>query len=316
MRSAIPAFVGVHPILITPFHDDEQPDLESLAHMVSKMAEMGVDGLTILGVLGEANRITDSERERIIRTAVQAAAGRLPIIVGTSHGGTAATAALSRQAEALGAAAVMLTPSREPVPNEARIIQYFQRVAEAISIPIVAQDHPASTQVHMAVPLLLRLVAEIPRIGCLKAEALPSPQRVTALLAGMTTRRVPILSGLGGLYGLYDLERGSHGFMTGFAFPELLQALTGAARTQDWERAWCIYRKALPLIVFEQQPGLAIRKELYRLRGLTASNRVRHPGASVDGETARRLADVLARTFGGMDITRPIDVDIWLATSG
>lgn len=313
MSPAAPAFVGVYPILITPFHDDEQPDLDSFARIVETMADMGVDGVTILGVLGEANRVTDAERERIIRTAVQAAAGRLPIIVGTSHGGTAATTALSRQAEALGAAGVMVTPSREPVPNEARIFEYFQQVAEAITIPIVAQDHPASTQVHMSVPLLLRLVAEIPRIACLKAEALPSPQRVTALLAGMTARRVPILSGLGALYGLFDLERGSHGFMTGFAFPELLQVLTGAAQAGDWERAWAIYRRALPLIVFEQQPGLAIRKELYRLRGLTGSNRVRHPGATIDGETARRLRDMLARTFGGMDITRPVDVDAWLA---
>ena len=310
------SFEGVFPILVTPFDEEENLDLFSFARLVGAMADMGVDGVTILGVLGEADRLDDGERDQLIATAIESAAGRIPVIVGTSHRGTAATCALSRRAESLGASGVMVTPTREPTPNAEKIFQYFQKVADSISIPIVAQDHPASTQVHMPIELLLRLVEEIPAVACLKAEAMPSPPRVTALLDGMGSRRVPILSGLGALYGIFDLERGSHGFMTGFAFPEVLIPLTAAAKSGRWDEAWRIFRRFLPLIVFEQQPGLGVRKELYRLRGFIRCNRVRHPGATIDGETAQALRNVVDRVLPGEDITRPVAGDGKLAEAG
>ena len=144
-------------------------------------------------------------------------------------------------------------------------------------------------------------------MACLKAEAVPSPPRVSALLEGMK-RQVPILGGLGALYGIYDLERGSHGFMTGFAFPEVLMALTSAAKAGRWDEAWRIFTHFLPLIVFEQQPGLAVRKELYRMRGLIGGHRVRHPGATIDPATAAHLRGVVERVVPGVDITRPVPV--------
>jgi 4-hydroxy-tetrahydrodipicolinate synthase len=309
MPSPSVAFTGVFPILATPFDDREQLDLESFDRLVRAMADLRVDGVTILGVLGEANRLTDRERELVIRAAIQAAQGRIPVIVGTSHSGTGATLELSQMAESLGAAGVMVTPSREPTPNEEKVFEFFARVAEGIRIPVVAQDHPASTQVFMSVGLLLRLVADIPNVACLKAEAPPTPQRVAQLLKGMTGRQATILSGLGALYGLFDLERGSHGFMTGFAFPEALQAMLGAAKAGDWERAWRVFTRFLPLIVFEQQPGLAIRKEICRLRGWIASPHVRHPGGSIDPETQKQLHRLIRQTLGEVDLTRPIPLD-------
>jgi 4-hydroxy-tetrahydrodipicolinate synthase len=186
------------------------------------------------------------------------------------------------------------------------VFEYFNTIAEGISVPIVAQDHPASSQVHMSVPLLLRLVNEIPRIACIKEEAPPTPQKVAALLAGMTGRRVTLLQGLGALYGLFDLERGAHGFMTGFAFPEALAAMVRAARAENLSEARRVYTRFLPLIVFEQQPGTAIRKEIYRLRGLILSNRVRHPGATIEAGTAAQLKALIDTTLPGVDITRPV----------
>jgi 4-hydroxy-tetrahydrodipicolinate synthase len=270
------------------------------------MADIGVDGVTILGVLGESNRMVDSEREELIRTAVAAAAGRIPIVVGTSHKGTKATIYLSRMAQALGAAAVMVTPSREPVPNDERVFDYFRKVAEEITIPIVLQDHPGSTEVHMPVPLILRMVNEIPLVACIKQEAPPTPTKIAALMAGMKGRRVPILTGLGALYGIFDLERGSSGYMTGFAFPEVLVAMAKAARNGRMHEAWGLYDRFLPLIVFEQQPGIAIRKEIYRLRGLIRSNRVRHPGAQLVASAGEQLQSVMDRVLPGVDITRPL----------
>ena len=300
-------FTGVFPILATPFDESGKLDLESFDRLIGFMADLGTEGVTILGVLGEANRMLDSERECLIARAVQAAAGRTRIIVGASHAGTQATIGLCRMAQELGAAAVMLAPSPEPVPDEGRVLDYFRRVAQAVKLPIVLQDHPASTQVHMSVPLLLRLVESIPEIACIKVEAPPTPARIGALIQGMPTRRVPILTGLGALYGFFDLENGSSGFNTGFAFPEVLMKIVGAAQAGQFEEAYRLYVRFLPLIVFEQQPGVAIRKELLRMRGLLRSSHVRHPGASISDSVALQLRTLIARILPDTDITRPID---------
>jgi 4-hydroxy-tetrahydrodipicolinate synthase len=300
------SFEGVFPILVTPFGERDEIDLESFTRVVRFMVEIGVDGVTILGVLGESNRLGDNEREQLIRAAVSAAGGRIPVIVGTSHRGTVATRHLSQMAEALGADAVMVTPSRESVPGDEKVFEYFRQVADGISIPIVVQDHPASTEVHIPVPLLLRLVNDIPRVGCLKEEAPPTPAKIRDLVQGMTGRKVPVLTGLGALYGIFDLEQGSSGFMTGFAFPEVLVAIVREVRRGGLNAAWDLYRRFLPLIVFEQQPGVGIRKEIYRMRGLIQAARVRHPGAGVSPAAADQLRALLARILPGTDITRPL----------
>ena len=301
-------FSGVFPILATPFDAQEQLDLESFDRLICFMVKLGVEGVTILGVLGESNRLLDREREALIKTAVNAAQEKLPIIVGTSHSGTLAALQLSQMAEALGAAAVMVTPHSEPTPNDQRVFDYFQRIAAGIHIPVVAQDHPASTQVHMSVPLLLRIVNEIPNVACIKEEALPTPPKISALLAGMKQRQVPILTGLGALYGGFDLQRGSSGFNTGFAFPEVLQAMVRHARAGNVAKANEIYQRYLPLIVFEQQPGVAIRKEILRMRGLIATSAVRHPGANIDSATAEQLHCLIAEVLPNVDIREPIRI--------
>jgi 4-hydroxy-tetrahydrodipicolinate synthase len=260
-------------------------------------------------VLGESNRLTDAERSTLIRAAVKAA-GRMPVIVGCSHTGTAATIALCREAADLGASAAMIAPSRQPVPNDEIVFDYFARVAEQGGLPIVLQDHPASTEVHMRADLILRIALQIPAVICIKAEAVPSPPKITALLAGLKGHRsVPVLTGLGGLYGFFDLERGSEGFNTGFAFPEVLLAMTACAREGDFDSVYRIYLRYLPLMVFEQQPGLAIRKEILRRRGLLMSGRVRHPGGNIDAGTAEQLSRLLERSFPGQDIRGPVRVD-------
>jgi len=303
----VPSFTGVWPILVTPFDDRERVDLESLDRVVRFMARLGMDGVTILGVLGEGNRLVDAEREQVIAAAVKAA-GTMTVCVGTSHSGTAAARALSQMAEQLGAAAVMIAPPEEFTLNEQRVFEHYRTVAEGIAIPIVAQDHPASSRVHMSVGLILRPIDEIPRIGCVKEEAPPTPQKVAALLSGMARRKVTLLQGLGALYGIFDLERGAHGFMTGFAFPEALKAMVEAAHSENFAEARRVYTRFLPLIVFEQQPGPAIRKEIYRLRGLIGSNRVRQPGGTIDAATAAQLKVWLDAVLPGEDLTRKVKV--------
>ena len=301
-------FTGVIPILATPFNDDESLDLGSWQRMIEFMLELGVEGITILGVLGESNRLSDYEREALIKSAVAVVNKRIPIIVGASHSGTAAAMFLSRMAENLGADAVMIAPAKEAVPNDERIVEMYQRIASATALPIVMQDHPASTEVHMPVALMLRIVKEVAAVQCIKAEAVPTPAKIRALRAGLSVlpRPVTILSGLGALYAPFDLDAGSDGFNTGFAFPEVLRAMVDAAKAKNADRVHALFARFASLIVFEQQPGLAIRKEILRRRGLISSHRVRHPGATIVPALANDVAAMIARTLPGVDITRKI----------
>ena len=305
MKGIVP---GIVPILATPFHDDETLDLDSLSRLIEFMIATGVDGITVLGVLGESNRLNDDERAQIVARAVAAADHRVPVIVGTSHSGTAVVRHYSRTAADLGADAVMITPAREAVPDDERIVASYTRIADGLSIPIVLQDHPASTEVHMSVALMLRLLKNIPAIRCIKEEAVPTGPKVRALRDGSKDNPVPILTGLGALYAPFDLEAGSDGFNTGFAFPEVLRAMLDAAKRSDWKRVHEIYAWFSPLIVFEQQPGVAIRKELLRRRGLLTCARARHPNATIAAPAAKQLERILERTLPGVDITKPLDV--------
>ena len=273
------------------------------------MAKIGVDGVTILGVLGEANRLTDAERKAIIQTATEAASGEIPVIVGASHSGTAATVQLSNMAADQGASGVMITPHREAIPNEQRIFTHFETIASEISLPIILQDHPISTQVHMSLDLVLRMVNEIESIACIKQEAVPSPARVSALIAGMTTRRLPILTGLGALYGGFELQQGADGFMTGFAFPEVLMAMVAASQASDMDRVFDIYQRFLPLMVFEGQPGVAVRKDIFRMRGLMRSSAVRAPASSITDSARTQLEDVIRRVIGDTDLSLPLEIN-------
>ena len=244
-------FKGVIPILATPFHDDERLDLESWQRLLEFMLALSMDGITVLGVLGESNRLHEGERQELIRGAVAVLKGRIPIIVGTSHSGTRVTAYLSRMAEDLGADAVMVTPAKEAVPNPDRITEMYAQVADAVSIPVMLQDHPASSEVHLSVELILRILRAVPSIGCVKEEAVPTAPKIRQLRDGLEDRRMPILSGLGALYGPFELEAGSDGFNTGFAFPEVLRAMMNAAHAGDWSLVHDIYSRFAPLIGFE-----------------------------------------------------------------
>ncbi len=301
-----PIFTGVIPILATPFRDDESLDLDSWSRLLEFMVNLGVDGVTIIGVLGESNRLTDGERDHLISRAVEVVSGRLPIIVGTSHSGTHAARTLAHRAAELGADAVMIAPGKEATPNDERIVNTYRYIADGLSIPIVLQDHPASTEVHMSAALMLRLVREISAIQCIKAEAVPTAPKLVELLAGMCDKPIPVLTGLGALYAPFDLKAGSAGFNTGFAFPEVLMAMVAAARAADWATVHAIYARYAALIVFEQQPGVAVRKEILRRRGLLSSSRARHPGASITPFAMAQLDQLIAQAIPNTDITKPI----------
>ena len=287
---------GVYNITPTPFADDGSLDIESLKRLTVFTRDKGVHGMTILGVLGEADKLTEGERDRVIATTVEAAGSGFPICVGTTHAGTDGCIAYSRRAQELGARAVMVAPPKLARANDAALERHYLAVAEAIDIPVVVQDFPPSVGgILMSVEVIARIGAASPQCRYLKLEDEPSPMKVSQVRSANPDIRV--LGGLGGMMFLEELRHGAHGTMTGFGYPEILVDIYTRYTAGDIDGATGVFYKYLPLIRFENQPriNLAIRKHIYHRRGAIATPRARAPFAPVDAETLADLDDILRR---------------------
>ncbi len=218
MPSLITSVFNITP---TPFHDDGSLDLESLRRLTAFTREKGVNGMTILGVLGEADKLTEAERDSVIATTIEAAGTDFPICVGTTHAGTDGCIAYSQRAQELGATAVMVAPPRMARVNDAALERHYRAVADAIDIPVVVQDFPPAVGgLLMSVEVIARIGAASPKLRCLKLEDEPSPMKVSQVRAANPD--IIVLGGLGGMMFLEELRHGAHGTMTGFAYPEIL----------------------------------------------------------------------------------------------
>jgi 4-hydroxy-tetrahydrodipicolinate synthase len=290
---------GVYTVVPTPFDDAGKLDVESLRRLVEFLVDAGVDGLVVLGVMGEAPKLLTGERAAVIEAALDAARG-CPVVVGASHPSVAGARSLTAAAAASGAAAVLMAPPRlDRMADDDAFVAFFTEVAEGAEgerVPIVLQDHPGSTGVQLSPALIGRLAREIGGLTAVKLEDPPTPVKVSRIRE-QAPEDFMIFGGLGGVFLLEELGRGASGTMTGFAFPEvLLQIHRDHARGARDEAADRFYRY-LPLIRFEFQEaiGLAIRKRIYRLRGLIASEHLRAPATPLDAETFEELDDLLRR---------------------
>jgi 4-hydroxy-tetrahydrodipicolinate synthase len=286
---------GVWNIVPTPFTDDGSLDVPSLATLTDFVVDRGVDGMTILGVLGEAAKLSDAERLAVIDGVIDRAAGRVPVCVGVSAPSTARAIGYAREAQERGAHSVMLAPPQLARPNDAAVRAHYLAVADAIQLPVVVQDHPASSGVWMTVELLLDLAAASLRLRVIKLEDEPTPPKAGRVLTADPTLRV--LGGLGGQMLIEELRRGCAGTMTGFGYPEILVDIVRRFRSGDHEGATLAFHRACPLIRFENQAGLnvPIRKLIYQRRGAISSARVRAPGPVLDPGTIADLDDLLVR---------------------
>ena len=287
---------GVYNITPTPFTPEGAIDEPSLRRLTEFTRGSGVNGMTILGVLGEADKLIESERDRVIELVLDAAGPGFPICVGTTHAGTDGCIAYSRRAQQLGARAVMVAPPKLARSNDAALERHYRAVADAVDIPVVVQDFPPAVGgITMSVELIARLAAASPRLAFLKLEDDPAPMKITQILA--LSKEVRIFGGLGGMMFLEELRHGAIGTMTGFAFPEILVEIYTKFMAGDRDGATEVFYKYLPIIRFENQPriNLALRKHIYHLRGVIASSKVRSPFTPVDQDTLADLDDILSR---------------------
>ena len=264
-------------MLATPFNDDESIDLNSIENLVSEARSSGCEGVVALGVTGEAARMTDEERIAVAKKVIHSA-GTLPVTLGATGAGTKATVDYCVQSQEIGAAAVMVSAPSMGKPNLDSLLIHYERIAESIDIPIVVQDYPQTSGVQMPPAFFGRVVENIPKAHYLKLEDPPTPTKITAI-KDVIGDKMSIFGGLGGVFLLDVLRRGSSGAMTGFAYPEVLVAICNHMYAGETSAAESIFRTNLPAFLFEFQEGIgvAIRKQSLFERGLIKSPRVRHP---------------------------------------
>ena len=285
---------GVFTIAVTPFLPDGALDFASLDRVTDFYLEKGATGLTILGIMGEAGKLTAGESLEVVRRVVARAS--VPVVVGVSAPGFAAMQALASEAMAAGAAGVMVAPPAT-LRSDDQIVGYFRTVAEMLpGIPFVLQDFPLVTTVTIPVPVILRIVAECPTCVMLKHEDWPGLDKITALRSA-PGRRISILCGNGGQFLPEEMRRGADGAMTGFAYPEMMASVVAAYRADDRAGAQDIFDAYLPLVRYEAQPGLglAVRKHVLWTRGAIAHSALRRPGASLNAAGAAEVAFLIAR---------------------
>ena len=288
---------GLFPIAPTPFHPDGAIDERSIDTLISRYLKAGATGITVLGIMGEAPKMEAGESLAIVRQFIKGM-GKLPVIVGVSAPGFAAMRALSRQSMEMGAAGVMIAPPPS-LRTDDQITGYYRQAIEAIGgdIPFVIQDYPLTLSVVMTPKVIRQIVEENPSCVMLKHEDWPGLEKISTL-RGFTKdgsmRPISILTGNGGLFLDFEMERGADGAMTGYAFPEMLSGLVGLMKAGQRDAAHDLFDAHLPLLRYEQQQGvgLAVRKYVMMKRGFITSDAQRKPGSALTA-TARAEVDYL-----------------------
>ncbi|MDB5565158.1 MAG: dihydrodipicolinate synthase family protein [Tardiphaga sp.] len=291
---------GVFPIAPTPFHPDGRLDDASVDTLIDGYLKAGSNGVTVLGIMGEAPKLEPSESIAIADRFIKGF-GKLPVIVGVSSPGFAAMRALSREVMEKGAAGVMIAP----VPSlrtDDQIIGYYRQAIEAIGsdTPFVIQDYPLTLSVQMTPKVIRTIVQEHASCVMLKHEDWPGLEKISILRgfqADGSMKPISILTGNGGLFLDFEMERGVDGAMTGYAFPDMLVELVKLQKAGKRDEAHDLFDAHLPLLRYEQQQGvgLAVRKYVMMKRGFIASDAQRKPGSALSVKAKEEVDYMLAR---------------------
>lgn len=296
---------GLYVIAATPFHPDGRLDFDSVDCLTDFYLKCGATGLTVLGVMGEAPKLDAQESLALVQRFVKRA-GSAPVIVGVTAPGFAPMRSLARSVMDAGAAGVMIAPP-PTLRTDDQIVAYYAQAREAIGddVPFALQDYPLAFSVIMTPEVLRRIVTDNPSCVMLKIEDWPSLEKISAvreLERDGRMRRVSILTGNGGLFVDFETERGADGAMTGYAFPDMLADVVRLTRAGDRDKAHDLFDAHLPLLRYEQQPGvgLAVRKYILQRRGALASDAQRKPGSALSA-TGRAEVDYLLARLAGRD---------------
>jgi len=296
---------GVFVIAVTPFNDDGSLDRASVDKMVDFYFDKGADGLTILGMMGEAPKLTQAESIEVTRLTLKRSAEK-PVVVGVSAAGLAAIGELTKAVMDLGAAGVMVAPPSS-LRTDDQIIAYYRNVIDTVGtdVPVVLQDFPLSTGVQIASKTLGTILEAHPSIVMVKHEDWPGLQKITDLREAEANgrRRVSILCGNAGIFLPEEMQRGADGAMTGFPYPEMMVDVCRLSNAGRYDDAQDVFDAYLPLMRYEQQPGLglAVRKYVLAKRGAIATPAQRRPGAALGAIAVREVEKLIERQEGKLE---------------
>jgi 4-hydroxy-tetrahydrodipicolinate synthase len=291
---------GVYPIAPTPFLDDGAIDFASIDRLSEFYLRCGATGVTVLGQLGEAPKLDAGESLAVAQRFIRAF-GTAPVIVGVTAPGFAAMRTLARESMAAGATGVMIAPPNT-LRTDDQIVGYYAQAAQAIGadVPFVIQDYPLTFSVQMTPAVIRRIVTDNPSCAMLKHEDWPGLEKISALRGferDGSMRHISILCGNGGLFLDFECERGADGAMTGYAFPDMLCDVVRLQREGQRDAAHDLFDAHLPLLRYEQQPGvgLGVRKHVLQRRGLIASSVQRAPKAGLSARARAEVEYLLSR---------------------
>lgn len=289
---------GLVAISVTPLTPQGAIDQEGIPRLMDFYVDCGVTGITLLGVMGEANRMTDAEARSVVELAVASVDGRVPVIVGVSDSSLARLTDLAQHANELGCVGVLVQPL-PGLQSDRKVADYFETVADHLGpdIEICVQDFPKANGVHISPEAWTMIVERCPTVTMLKAEDEPGLRKLSAIRRAERNglRRVTILTGNNGIHLVQELRRGADGAMTGFAFPDVLAEVIRLHEAGDSDRAEDLFDQYLPLNRHEYRLGISMRKEILRRRGAIGSAHARHPAPGLDGDDLGELDNLIAR---------------------
>jgi 4-hydroxy-tetrahydrodipicolinate synthase len=291
---------GVFPIAPTPFKADGNIDYRSIDRLAEFYCAVGSTGVTVLGIMGEAPKLEHSESTKIVESFVRGM-DKIPVVVGVSSPGFAAMRSLAREAMERGAAAVMIAPI-PTLRTDDQIIGYYRQAVEAIGadVPFVLQDYPLTLNVQFTPKVIRKIVQEYPSCVMLKHEDWPGLEKSSAIRkfqSDGSMRDLSILTGNGGLFLDFEMGRGADGAMTGYAFPEMLVAVSELHKAGKRDLAHDVFDAHLPLLRYEQQLGigLAVRKYVLTRRGVLDSDAQRSPRSLLTSQAKEEVDYLLSR---------------------
>ena len=292
------ALSGVFPIAPTPFDDAENLDLDGQKRVLDFMIDAGVDGICILANYSEQFSLTDAEREQLTTLCLDYVAGRVPVIVTTSHYSRAVAVERSRRAQQSGAAMVMLMPPYHGAtirPDEPEINDFFRSVADAIDIPIMIQDAPVSG-VTLSAAFLAKLACDISQVQYVKVEVPSAAAKLRALIALAGDALPGPFDGEESTTLVPDLDAGATGTMPSAVQPDLLGPILRAYAAGRRDEAIALYERSLPLIHYEnRQCGLRATKVLLQEGNIIHSDRTRAPMPPLHPRTRAGLVELARR---------------------
>jgi 2-keto-3-deoxy-L-arabinonate dehydratase len=282
---------GCIPILCTPFLDDGGLDLESLRREIEFVLAEGASGVAALAIASEGYKLTEVERDIVTSTVVEQTAGRAPVIISADGAGTEVAVDRARRAAAVCADALMVLPPYFVKPDQANLFDYFERIGNAVDIPIVIQDAPQLTGVSMGAALWAKLADEVPTIQYVKTEGMPQGRTISDTIR-LSGGRLGVFCGWGGLGAIDAFERGAIGSMPAPNFTRLFVDIQRLFEEKRTDEAEVLFKDSLPFVLWAMQSinfSVASAKQEFVRRGIITSTYQRQPVVALDEISLNQL---------------------------